>query len=147
SSDPDGTVAGGELSVDGSPKASIIADGVYNFFLPIGKHSVSVVVIDNLGANSLPATATVHVAVLPTVNQPPSAGFVITSAGHSVMSAPLGQTTQTLDLEVVPWSSIGVSFDGSVPHSLDPDGSIVAWQWRINGTIAESSSTFNRSLT
>jgi hypothetical protein len=65
----------------------------------------------------------------PSLNQSPTAGFLMTSGGQSGTS---GQV-EPLRLTVSGTNDTAtITFDGLPPHSTDPDGSVVGWLWTIN---------------
>lgn len=82
-----------------------------------------------------------------TINQPPTAGFVMSSGSQAASNG------QTLNVTVPPGGSATVSFDGSAPRSYDPDGTVVAWDWVIlnaPGTttgVRMTQSVFSRTFT
>lgn len=73
-------------------------------------------------------------------NQPPAAGFVMTSGGQTATKG------QTLNLTVPVGGSAAVTFDGASPRSLDADGSVAAWKWTVNGLNASTESTFSQTF-
>jgi hypothetical protein len=98
SSDSDGTVVAGEVSIDGVVVTTLPAGGGFSFSLGLGIHTVRVIVEDNLGAQSDPAEATIIVLA------PPTASFVMTSGGSSAIDG------QTLALSVVSGGNASITF-------------------------------------
>ena len=73
------------------------------------------------------------------VNQPPNAGFTVTSGSQSANEG------QSLALSVPVGGTANVAF--SATRSSDPDGgTVTAWEWKINGTIASTASSFTSAL-
>ncbi|MCC6396713.1 MAG: hypothetical protein IT282_06810 [Bacteroidetes bacterium] len=92
-------------------------------------------------ADQLSAAITALSAGLPPPpNQPPTAGFTMTS----IPLAPV-PNGQTLNLTVPLGGSVEVHLNASL--STDPDGSVTAWQWTVNGTQVATTASFSRSFT
>ncbi|MFZ4858363.1 MAG: PKD domain-containing protein [Desulfuromonadaceae bacterium] len=113
-SDPDGTIASYLWS--GSPQpAAVAAPGVT---LAAGTHTFTLVVTDNLGAQSVASSVTVTVNAAVPANQLP-----IANAGAN----------QTITLAVGQLSG-SVTLDGS--GSTDGDGTIASYSWRAPSGVA-----------
>lgn len=76
----------------------------------------------------------------PPSNQPPAAGFLMTSGTQSATHG------QNLNLTVPVGSTATVGFNGAPPRSSDPDGTVVAYEWSINSTMVSTASTFGQSF-
>lgn len=72
-----------------------------------------------------------NVDLIVSQNQPPTAGFSMSAQGKTATE------NQTLSLNVAQGQTVDVSF--SVARSTDPDGTISAYEWKIDG-IAQSTS-------
>ncbi len=85
----------------------------------------------------------------PIPNEPPTAVFTMTSIPY--LPVPNGET---LNLTVAAGGSVSVTFSAGPcptctppsPGSSDPDGQIVAWEWRIGSTVASTDSMFTHSF-
>src|ERR1039457_2906734 len=77
-------------------------------------------------------------------NQPPTAGFTITSQGRTAMDGPI-----PLNLVVQSGSTATVQFDAGT-RSQDPGGTIADWEWKVDGVpvvfIRGSQPSFSQSL-
>lgn len=86
--------------------------------------------------------------VLSTDNVAPVSGFAMNVGSVSSLSSPPASSLQSL--AVTTDQSCGrcarVTFDGSAPLSADRDGTVVAWQWLIDGSAGPTSQTFSRPL-
>jgi len=106
SADPDGTIASYSWSFgDGTPPAT--GSVVFHQFTSMGTYPVTLTVTDNGGATD---SGTVSVLVS-TTNQPPVAVF-----GYTPLSPGIGEL---------------VTLNGS--GSYDPDGTVVSYQWDLDG--------------
>jgi hypothetical protein len=82
------------------------------------------------------------IALLPHSNQPPAAGFLMTSGNQSIHNGPV-----PLSLNIPRAGSTTVNFNGSAPtYSSDPDGTVISWLWSIDGAQASTAPTFSKAL-
>ncbi len=106
SSDSDGSIATYRWTFgDGSP--AVTGNVVYHQFTAAGSYSATLTVTDNLGATNS-ATKTVQVG---TPQQAPVAAFTVSPASPTV----------------------GTAITLNATSSYDPDGTIVSYQWDLNG--------------
>ncbi|MFN8102919.1 MAG: PKD domain-containing protein [Acidimicrobiia bacterium] len=113
STDPDGRVEYGRWYLDGNP----IGEGLSTCyaFRDAGTHTVTLVAVDDDGAESEPVSRTFQVP-----NTPPLPLISATPASGS--------------------SPLAVAFDGT--GSIDPDGTVAAWHWDFgDGTTGEGATT------
>jgi PKD repeat protein len=115
--DPDGHISSYQWDFDGNGTVDATGQVVYRQFATPGAYQVTLTVTDDKGATNT-ATQTVTVVL---ANQPPVARFTVSPAAPVVGSP--------------------VTFDAS--SSYDPDGSIVSYQWDLdgNGTVDQSGVT------
>jgi murein DD-endopeptidase MepM/ murein hydrolase activator NlpD len=71
------------------------------------------------------------------INQPPVAGFTMTGGFQSATDG------QTLNI-TAPTGPVPVNF--SADRSSDPDGTVVAWEWTIDGNVISNASNFLSGL-
>jgi len=118
SQDPDGSITSYQWDFNGDGTFDASGQIVYHQFASPGSYQVTLQVTDDKGATN---TATQTVVVAAPANQPPVAQFTVSPA-NPVVGAP-------------------VTFDAS--SSYDPDGSIVSYQWDLdgNGTIDQTGVT------
>jgi len=69
-------------------------------------------------------------ATIPGYNQPPTAGCLMASGNQSATEG------QILNLTVPIGGTANVSF--AAGRSSDPDGTIVGWEWRLNGILVST---------
>ncbi|MFQ6609033.1 MAG: hypothetical protein ACE5EE_10960, partial [Fidelibacterota bacterium] len=69
-----------------------------------------------------------------TGNQPPTAGFTMNAQGKTAIE------NQVLNLTIAQGQTVDVSF--SAARSSDPDGSITAYEWKIDGIVQSTSRDF-----
>jgi hypothetical protein len=72
------------------------------------------------------------------VNQPPTAGFTMTSGSQSAIEG------QSLALTVPVGGTANVAF--SAARSSDPDGTVTAWEWKIDGKLVSTASSIMSTL-
>ena len=94
--------------------------------------SWTVAAVDKFG------NATQSAAGMFSLDRPPVAGLTMTAGSQAAIEG------QTLNLTVAPGESVTVGF--SANRSSDPDGTITAWQWTIDGANASTASSFTASL-
>lgn len=135
SSDLDGTVFGWEWKIDGTVVSTASA---FSTGLSKGTRDVTLVVTDDLGAKSIPAQGTIVVMEVAPPNQPPTAGFSMTSGSQSATEG------QTLNLTVPPGADTSVVF--SADRSSDTDGTVVGWEWKIDSAVASTAQAFTLAL-
>jgi hypothetical protein len=115
SSDPDGSIAG--YAWTGAPQPDAIA--VPQVLLPVGVHSFTLVVTDDQGASSAPAS--VMITVLPAI---------------SGNQAPVADAGPDRTLVLYPGEeTLSVRLDGG--GSFDPDGAVSGWRWAGTPTAAD----------
>jgi probable HAF family extracellular repeat protein len=130
------TIAGGEVSLDGKPVFSILANGAFTFSVGAGTHTVALIVTDSIGVPSLPVQAIV-IAVIKT---PPTAGFKMSSGSSSATEG------QTLNLSIASGGSALVSFDASQRSAAYNGNTITGLQWTIDGSVVATTVTFSQSF-
>ena len=135
SSDPDGSIVGWEWRINGTLVSTASS---FSFGLGVGNHVVSLKVTDNDGASATSPSGTGVVITEEAANQAPTAGLTMSYGGRSATEG------GNLNLMVSPGQMVSVSFSAS--RSSDPDGSIVGWEWRINGTLVSTASSFSFGL-
>ena len=109
SSDPDGTITSFQWDFQNDGVFDASGPIVFHQYSVAGTYTVRLVVTDNLGAIGMAVQPITVAAVV--INRPPVAQFTYTPP------APLAGAV--------------VTFDGTT--SFDPDGSIVAYAWDLNG--------------
>jgi probable HAF family extracellular repeat protein len=125
----------------GDPTSATIDGGVGTVNPPgSGSVNVSPILTTNYTMTVTNSAGTGMCSTLVVVNQPPTAGFVMTSAAKTATNG------QTLNLTVAPGGSATVSFDGSSPHSSDSDGTVTSWQWKVGTAVVASTPTFPQSF-
>jgi hypothetical protein len=124
SSDPDGTIGAYEWQID---EGSAWNAGIFSVDLGKGMHTVSLVVTDNGGLKSQPATGTVVISEQPTVSDPPT--NATWSLKQSQTTPPLGRERHGLAYDQV--RSEVVLFGGfGMPDPIFPD----QWGCCLNDT-------------
>ncbi len=109
SSDPDGTIANYQWDFQNDGVFDAVGQIVFQQYPTAGTYTVRLRVTDNLGATGT-TTQPVTVAAI-VINRPPVAQFTYSPAS--------------------PTAGTAVTFNGTT--SYDPDGSIVAYAWDLNG--------------
>lgn len=108
SHDPDGTIVSYRWDFENDGAFDAFGKVVHHQFPIAGTYNVRLVVTDNVGATGQTVQP---VSVTPPVNQPPVAQFTVTP--------------------LLPIVGELVTFDGT--SSYDPDGTIVSYQWDLDG--------------
>lgn len=134
SSDPDGSITAYRWQINGDP---VSPSRDFSFSLGRGTHAIFLTVTDNQGATgSVGGTVVVNEQAQ---NQPPVPRIDMTAS-----SGQRAQENQVLDLGVPPGGQTTVTF--SAARSSDPDGSITAYEWKIDGQVVNTLQTFSRTF-
>jgi triacylglycerol esterase/lipase EstA (alpha/beta hydrolase family) len=87
--------------------------------------------------NDLSSTKIYKIAASQPPNQPPTAGFTMTSGAKSATEG------QTLNV-TAPTSPVFINF--SAARSSDADGTVTGWEWKINDNVVSTASSFTYGL-
>lgn len=144
-----GTSGASPVAVLASDFRQNVGNHAFNYVLPNSykdgrNHTVWVWAIDltdttgvrNIQLVGSPSTFNIS----PTI-QPPTAGFLIISGNQSASD---GQAP--LNITVVPGGSAPVSISAGASHANVSGGSIVGWNWSVNGSQVSAAPSFGRDF-
>jgi hypothetical protein len=109
----------------------------WSFHEPFVSYPSSFVPVANANLIGVSRAYVIATPAQPISNQPPTAGFTMSLGSQSATEG------QTLNL-TAPTGPVFVSF--SANRSLDFDGTITGWTWRIDGNLVSTASSFTFGL-
>ena len=124
-------IIGWQWRIDGNIVASIAKSSQSLF---AGQHTVALVITDSHGVASAAVQATIGILAL----EPPTAGFMMVSGNQSAANG------QTLNVTVPSGGSAFVNVNAN--RSTAPSGTVVGWQWTIDGSSGSTTSSFSQSF-
>ena len=142
-----GATGASPIAIFASDPRPDVGNHGFNYVLPNSyrdgqNHMVWVWAIDLTditGAHNIQLAGSPKTFNIPPANQPPTAGFVMTSGTQSVTSG------QTLNVSVPPGGSALIDFTDQ-SHANNLGGSIAFWIWSVNGTQVSAVSSFSQSF-